>query len=156
MAGNSGATSTGFGRMINDEDLDTVVKSDGMAPTEQQARDCYSGLSLLRRTLLGEPLTRVAEDLPHTFMSTVQGVTLIFSDIGAYCLGCWDPSATIVCSMAGTPSDDTFFDMALQKLRRNQDIILSAIDESGPFMFRVSINEVVFSIQYHQTPFTAS
>ena len=142
--------------MLIDKELDAFVKSSGMAPTELQAHNCSSGLFLLMKTLLGDSLTRVADNLPHTYISTVQRVTLIFSPIGAYYLGCWDASAPVSCSVAGTPSEDTFFDMALQRLRRSQDIVLSNVDESGLFMFRVSINGVVFGIQYHQTPFTTS
>ena len=156
MASNIGAMPAGPGPVIRDEELDTFVKSNGMDSMEQQAHDCTTGLLLLRTTLLGELVTEVADDLPHTFMSTVQGVTLIFSPIGAYFLGCWDSSATISCCVAGTPSSDTFFDIALQRLRRNQNIILLKADENGLSMFQISINGILFSIQYHQTPFTAS
>ena len=139
---------------MGDEVLQTYLKRNGMIPTEEQVRDCYSGLSILNQTLLGGHFITVADAPPLTFVSTVQGVTLISAPVGAYLLGCWDVSATISCTIAGTPSEETFFDLALHRLRKNHDIVLMDIDKTGPTMFRTSIKGFVFSIQYHQSPYT--
>ena len=137
-----------------DEDLENLLRRKGIVPTEEQAHDCYLSLSILRNTLLGDDSTEIATDISPTFMSTVQGVTLILAPTGAYPLGCWDTTAVISCSMAGTPSEETFYDLALQRLRRAHDIIITSIDETGPIMFRISIKGCGFGIQYHQSPYT--
>ena len=136
-------------------ELDHSLLLQGLLPTTEQTSKGADALKLITTTLLGDTYQELPSASPISYSSTIQGVTLVLSPIGSYGLRCWNLSAVISCCIAGTPSDASFFTVALRKLRKavNDGVIVLKADRSNSNMFEVDVLGIRFSLQYHQSQY---
>jgi hypothetical protein len=94
-------------------------------------------------------------------LSIKQGVALTFGAVGSFAAGLHRPSELIRISMAGTPSQSTFYSFARSKLRACPDIVITSSDADGYTMFNIHLTKtsdlmqdtsIPMSIAYHQAP----
>ncbi|MCJ1244150.1 hypothetical protein MMC30_001348 [Trapelia coarctata] len=111
-----------------------------------------SGLAILNTILLGDDYKQQESTPLPTYTSTVQGVTVVNTVIGSFGLQVWDPSEPVLCSVAGTPAENTFYTLARGKFRKgggNHVTILRA-DKQALQMFELKIDGIRFALQYYQ------
>ena len=136
--------------------LEDLLLQNHLIPTPEQISHCEEALKLLCCTILGDHFHNVPGSNPTVYTSTVDGVVLVLAPSGSYGLGAWDPSAVIPCSIAGTPSGNTFFDLARQRIHRATNlgvVLLKADNHNDDAVFEVDIKGVRFCFQYFQSSY---
>lgn len=132
----------------------SIIARQASTPAADTAIVAEDALSILNNVLLGEPNYTISAAPLKTFTATNQGVTLVNTLVASYALGVWDSSEAILCSVAGTPSEKTFFSLARAKFRKPgvASFIILKADKKALNMFELSINSLKFAIQYRQAP----
>ena len=146
---------------VYDDDLEnlanTVAQQITSKVNQPRAADVVrakQALNTLNNTLLGEAYSSLIPAALETFISTLQGVTLVNTPIGSYALNLWDPSEPVLCSIAGTPSEKTFFSLARAKFRKSEtaSIAILKANKNDVNMFQLVIDNLRFMLQYRQLP----
>ena len=130
-----------------------------MAQVQEHERDLVlanEALQYLVTCLLGEDCQQLrSPTFPATpaFIARNTGVTIGIIPVGFYALKLWSRSEPIVCCIAGTPSDTTFYSLARKCFRRSTRPAI-IVERSSPenAEFDLSINSVSIHIKYHQNP----
>lgn len=134
-----------------------IVSTQDPAPTAPELlKRAWSGLTKLNKILLGDDYKLVPSSSLPMYDSTVQGVAVVNTVIGSFGLDVWDPSEAVLCSMAGTPSEYTFYNLAGQKLLKGRmhGVRILRADRQALRMFELDIDGILFALQYHQASFT--
>ncbi|MCJ1389550.1 hypothetical protein MMC18_002407 [Xylographa bjoerkii] len=134
------------------------ITSQANQPKAADVQGAKQALKTLNNILLGESHFKVTPATLECFASTIQGVTLVNTPIGSYALGVWDPSEPISCSIAGTPSERTFFSLARARFRNSEAASMAILkaNEKAVNMFHLSVDNVRFVLQYRQLPVSLS
>ena len=146
----SSSSNASFGQST--QALEDLLSQNHLLPTSNQISHSTDALKLLCCIILGKPFEKVPNTTVYT--STVDGVTLVLAPSGLYGLDAWDPSSITSCSIAGTPSRNTFFDLANQRIDRAKDssvVLLKAKNHNDDVEFEVDIQGVRFCFQYFQS-----
>ncbi|MCJ1432184.1 hypothetical protein MMC27_001540 [Xylographa pallens] len=136
---------------------DTVgqhVTSHALQPKTVDAEGAKRALNTLNNILLGESHFKITAATLESFTSTVQGVTLVNTPVGSYALGVWDRSEPVLCSVAGTPSEITFFSLARARFRKSgvESMTILKANKKAVNMFHLSIDNFRIVLQYRQLP----
>ncbi|KAL9118221.1 MAG: hypothetical protein Q9187_005235 [Circinaria calcarea] len=134
--------------------LEILLQEQRILPTTLQLSQAAEALKVLKIALLGEDYDEATQTSPTAYTSTSQGVTLMLVPIDAYGLGCWDASAEIICSVAGTPSEKIFYSIAHKRLRRaaSNGLTILRSNKSTNTVFEIDISGIRLNLQYHQNP----
>jgi len=134
-----------------------IVSAQDPAPTAPELlKRAWSGLTKLNKILLGDDYRLVPSTSLPMYDSTVQGVTVVNTVVGSFGLRVWDPSEPVLCSLAGTPLEYTFYSLAGQKLLKGRlhGVKILKADGQALRMFELDIDGILFALQYHQASFT--
>ncbi|MCJ1401161.1 hypothetical protein MMC11_004373 [Xylographa trunciseda] len=134
------------------------LASQANQPTATDAEGAKQALKTLNNILLGEPHFRTTPAILESFTSTVHGVTLVNTPLGSYALEVWDPSEPVLCSIAGTPSERTFFSLARARFRKSQaaSVAILKANKKAVNMFHLNIANFRFVLQYRQLPVSSN
>ncbi|MCJ1284351.1 hypothetical protein MMC26_003682 [Xylographa opegraphella] len=145
--------------------LDSLTNSAGRHITSQtlqlktaDSERAKRALETLNDILLGGSNFKTTATTLQSFISTIQGVTLVNTPIGSYALRVWDRSEPVLCSIAGTPSESTFFSLARARFRKFRDASIAILkaNKKAINMFHLSIDNFIFVLQYRQLPLSLS
>ena len=126
-------------------------------PTEESTEQAHHALEKLVSILLGDDAGQLNIAQLRTFTSLSQGVRLILTPISLYGLRLWSVGDPIVCSIAGTPTEDTFYSLARGLLRKpGTQVVIQKSDKNADNIFELGIDGIEFCLQYHQSPLAAS
>ena len=133
--------------------LEELLLQNNLFPTSDAISHCEQSIETICRIILGNNYHEIPDSNPTVYTSTVDGVILVLAPSGSYALGAWDQSAVIPCVVAGTPSGNTFFDLACQKLHRAKDlgVVLLKAEKGSKVVFEVDAKGVRFEFQYFQS-----
>ena len=134
------------------------LTSHSLQPKTTDAEGAKQALKTLNGILLGEPQFKITPATLESFTSTVQGVILTNTPVSSYALGVWDRSEPILCSIAGTPSENTFFSLAKARFRKSgaASITILKANRNAVDMFHLGIDSFRFVLQYRQLPVSLS
>ncbi|MCJ1384672.1 hypothetical protein MMC17_007790 [Xylographa soralifera] len=134
------------------------VTSHALQPMTLDAEGAKQALNTLNNILLGESHFKITSATLESFTSTIQGVTLLNTPVGSYALGLWDRSEPVLCSIAGTPSESTFYSLARVRFRKAgvASMTILKANEKAVNMFHLGINNFRFVLQYRQLPVSLS
>ena len=150
---------------VNNVSLDSLadssvlhIMSHPLQPKTADTERAKQALKTLNDILLGEPHFKTTPKTLESFTSTIQGVTLVNSPVGSYALGVWDRSEPVLCSIAGTPSESTFFTLARARFRKSgvASITILKANKTAVNMFHLGIDNFRFVLQYRQLPVSLS
>ena len=135
---------------------DLLPDGPDFSPTQQDLSKGEEILDILSNALLGDSTSQViSPSLPSLRLrySTIDMVTLGIIPLGFYAWGLWKPNDTISVCVAGTPSAETFFDLARTRLSAHKDLItIEAFNILGA-SFDLLISSVKVELVYHSNPF---
>ena len=134
--------------------LRSCLLKEAILPSPEVTTQAAQGLDLLNRVLLGEQYDKLESSTLDTYSSTVQVVSLVVAPIASYGLRVWDASEPIMCSIAGTISEKSFYSIAKSKFRKAFDdgLIILRADKDEMIGFELSVKSIKFTLQYHQAP----
>ncbi|MCJ1236000.1 hypothetical protein MMC14_003977 [Varicellaria rhodocarpa] len=145
------ASSSGVPFCQSTQALEELLLRNDLLPTSDAISHCEQTVELVCRIILGNNYHEVLGSNPSVYTSTVDGIVLVLAPSGSYALGAWDQSAVIPCAVAGTPSGNTFFDLARQKIQRAKDlgvVLLKAENRKDDVVFEIDVKGVRFCFQY--------
>jgi len=99
---------------LTDADVEQALADLQVLPTEAEAETRKTAFHLLRTVLTGAGPGEEAESPAAKLLQT----SFVLTAVGSYGLGVWTPSSDIDCLCIGRLTSTTFFDLALQRLRR--------------------------------------
>ncbi|KAM3505523.1 hypothetical protein MY11210_007939 [Beauveria gryllotalpidicola] len=126
------------------ENLKRTLLTRGYLPTESEEATRKQAITLLENVLLGIDQAKPEQEGRRS-------VGLILIPVGSYGLGVWMSSSDVDCVCIGTISSETFFRMALQRLRKTSDAricILRKVLASTGTMLKLQILGIKFNLQY--------
>ena len=134
------------------------LTSHALQPKTIDAEGAKRALNTLNNILLGESHITITAATLESFASIVQGVTLVNTPMGSYALGVWDRSEPVLCSVAGTPSEGTFFSLARARFKkyRVECMTILKANKKAVDMFHLSIDNFMIVLQYRQLPVSLS
>lgn len=142
------------------EEMKTFLLQHGMIPTESDIALYKIAFAKLCKILLGEEVLAIRNgEGPIAYSSTNRGVSLVMAPTGSYAMDVWDTTSEIDCLCIGSCSNNTFYSLARQRLRKEADpglkVLLADKDGSGS-MLEVEIQGVKLNLQYCQSRFAES
>jgi len=116
-----------------------------------------SGLAILNGILLGDNYKELESTSIPTYISIVRGVTVVNTVIGSFGLQVWDPSEPVLCSVAGSPTESTFYTLTRGKIRKagGSRVTILKADTQALCMLELSIDGIRFAVQYYQADLAA-
>ncbi|KAH4031405.1 polynucleotide adenylyltransferase [Parastagonospora nodorum] len=123
-------------------ELDSVLASGGMFPSEEEVQQRKDALEILKRVVYGTS----SDDVTST-----SDVPMIIVPVGSYALGVWTSGSDIDCLCIGTISSKTFFKLARQRLVKAHDQgvrVLRKVEANTGTMLELSVLGVAMDLQY--------
>ena len=125
-------------------------------PSDQEINRSNQALEHLAAYLLGDAFSWVLSPAFHAtpaMIANSSGVTLGIIPVGLYALSLWTSPEPIVCCVAGSPSNKTFFSLAKKSLRKQEphSVVIEHSDAENT-EFLVHIDSISFRLKYHQNP----
>lgn len=122
--------------------LESTLAMHHMIPSEDQKRAYDAAFLLLKEVIVGSSETRPnnSSDIP-----------MVMVPVGSYALGVWDGSSDLDCLAIGSISSKTFFQLALQRIRRaeaNGIRLIRKVEANTGTMLEMSVNGINADLQY--------
>jgi hypothetical protein len=128
--------------LTSSPELSSVLKAEGMFPTEEEVQQRQKALAILKQVVLG------ASDDEN---SAISDIPMVMVPVGSYALDVWTSESDIDCLCVGTISSKTFFKLALQRLAKASDqgvrVLRKVVANTGT-MLELSVNGVAMDLQY--------
>ena len=154
MPSDGNSSTTRYDNDCSDSCLHSFLVRETMLPTAEAISRAAKGLADLNRILLGEHWDKIKPYGLDSYSSTVQGVMLIITPVASYGLQAWEASEPILCSVAGTISEKSFYGIAKSKFRKaaNEDLTILKTNKSDVINFELGIRGIRFALQYYPAP----
>ena len=135
----------------SDNCLRSLLVEEAMLPASETISRAAKALVDLNRILLGEHWDKLKPSCLDSYSSTIQSVTLIITPIASYGLQVWEASEPIICSVAGTISEKSFYGIAKSKFRKaaDEDLTILKSNKIDTINFDLDIRGIRFALQYY-------
>lgn len=122
--------------------LESALAAHDMIPSEEQRHAYVTAFMLLKEVIIGstEAPTKKSSEIP-----------MVVVPVGSYALGVWDGSSDLDCLAIGSISSKTFFQLALQRIRRAEAKgvrLIRKVDANTGTMLELSVNGINADLQY--------